>query len=451
MAPRLNYAVVLPLQFATFRKHMSRCLLVLALGVTISNGGGRGAQATGLGSELGMASLGFLVLPFDNTSGDSAQDYIAAGITSDLTSGLSRIKDSIVIAGGSARAISSQSLAVVDMGRRLGVSFVIHGNASMKGARLRVSATLFRAQDEEQLWSEQFEADFVALRDLERKIVTSVARHLDAVVVDAGPPVPLASATSPAALDSLLRARAIASRPTAADTISEAGRLFSAALRDPVIGAEAKGDLAAIHLAVALNSRGNAPAFDLRECDRLVQEALASNPNNARALNTLGALRRATGKPREALAAYEAAVAADRNDANAHAQIGRLKIDLGDAKSALPHIELALRLSPLDAQRSLWFTFAGLALLSAGEPGARPWLENAVAAGPQFVTALVFLAAAQQLDGHDDDARRTMGTARQMSPTLSIARVEQQFAPNDRGGPRWSRIRDSLRQAGLPN
>jgi TolB-like protein/Tfp pilus assembly protein PilF len=450
MAPRLNYVVALPLQFATFRKHM--LLLVLALGVIISNGGGREARAAGPGSELGMASLGFLVLPFDNTSGDSAQDYIAAGITSDLTSGLSRIKDSFVIAGGSARAISSQSLAAADMGRRLGVTFVIHGNASMKDARLGVSATLLRAQDEEQLWSEQFETDFVALRDLERKIVASVARHLHVVVADAGPPVPLAAATGAAALDSLLRGRAIAGRPTTAETISEAGRLFSAALRDPLIGAEAKADLAAIHLAVALNSRGNAPAFDLRECDRLVQEALASNPSNARALNTLGALRRATGKPREALAAYEAAVAADRNDANAHAQIGRLKIDLGDAESALPHIEFALRLSPLDAQRSLWLTFAGLALLSAGEPSqARPWLEKAVSAGPQFVTALVFLAAAQQLEGHGDDARRTIGVARQMSPILSIARVEQQFAPNKPADPHWSRIRDSLRQAGLPN
>ena len=83
------------------------------------------------------------------------------------------------------------------------------------------------------------------------------------------------------------------------------------------------------------------------ECQRLVHEALAADPRNVRALETLGALCRANGEPREALAAYETA-AADRNDANAHAQIGRLKLDLGEARGALSHIELALRLSPLD-------------------------------------------------------------------------------------------------------
>jgi tetratricopeptide (TPR) repeat protein len=94
-------------------------------------------------------------------------------------------------------------------------------------------------------------------------------------------------------------------------------------------------------------------------------------------LETLGALRRATGKTPEALAAYEAATAADRNDAGAHAQIGRLKLDLGEPREALSHIELVLQLSPLDAQRALWFTFAGLAHLYVEELGvARSSLEN---------------------------------------------------------------------------
>jgi hypothetical protein len=79
------------------------------------------------------------------------------------------------------------------------------------------------------------------------------------------------------------------------------------------------------------------------------------------------------------------------------------------------------------------------------------WLEKAVAATPQFVTASVFLAAAQQLEGESEIARRTMAAALQKSPTVSIGRVDQQFAPADPASPRWSRIRDSLRQAGLPN
>jgi len=403
-------------------------------------------------SERGMSSTVFLVLPFESTSGDTAHAYIAAAITSDLTGGLSNIKDSLVIARSSARAIASQSLTVADMGRRLGAGFVLRGSASLNGTRLHVSATLIRADNAEQLWSDQLEDEFVALKGLERKIIAQVASSLNVALVDAAALPPLASAPSAAALDSLLRAKAIADVPTTAQTISEAGRLYSAALADPAVGADAKAGLAAVRLAVALASHGNATAFELRECERLLGEALAADPRNGHALNTLGALRRATGKPTEALAAYEAAVAADRNDASAHAQIGRLMIDTGQAQQALPHIELALRISPLDAQRSLWFTFAGLALLHEGDAtGARARLEKAVAAGPQFVTARLFLAAAQQLGGQDEDARRTMAAALQMSPALSIARVEQQFAPHDPASVPWSRIRDSLRKAGLPN
>lgn len=87
--------------------------------------------------------------------------------------------------------------------------------------------------------------------------------------------------------------------------------------------------------------------------------------------------------------------------------------------------------------------------------GLRPPLTVLLACcsptGPHFVTALVLLAAAQQLDGDGDHARRTMAAARQMTPSLSIARVEKQFAPHDRASPQWSRIRDILRQAGLPD
>jgi hypothetical protein len=128
------------------------------------------------------------------------------------------------------------------------------------------------------------------------------------------------------------------------------------------------------------------------ECQRLVHEALAADPLNVRALETLGALRRANGKPREALAAYETA-AADRNDTNAHAQIGRLKLDLGEPRGSTVAHRIRASAQPTGSQRALWFTFAGLAHLYAGEPGVSGKIRRVT---PQFVTALIFLAAAQE-------------------------------------------------------
>jgi TolB-like protein/Tfp pilus assembly protein PilF len=400
-----------------------------------------------------MVPLSFLVLPFTNSSGDRDKDYLAANLTADLTAGLSRIPGAFVIAHSSALAIASQSIPLSEISHRFGIQYVVRGDAFTEDGHLQVAASLIRAESEEQLWSEQFKLDFAGLRPLEREIGLQIAQRLGTTIADAATPIEPLPAQDVAAFDSLLRAKAIANMPLTPQTLGQARSLFAMAARSAPLAAEAKAGLAAADLLISLNQRGGTSALALTECERLVQEALAADPHNVRALETLGALRRATGNPPEALAAYEAATAADQNDASAHAQIGRLKLDLGEPREALSHIELALRLSPLDAQRALWFTFAGLAHLYAEELGAaRSSLEKSVAAAPQFVTALVFLAAAQELDGLDADARRTLEAAKRITPTLSIKRVEQQFAPNEsQARAQWSRITDSLRRVGLPN
>ena len=424
-------------------------LLLVASIVGATMIGGGGALRAKAAPESRMASLFFVVLPFANASGDPHKEYIAANITSDLTAGLSGITDSLVIAHSSAGAMASQPLS--EISRRFGITYAVRGSTSADGVRVKLTVMLLRAESEEQLWSERFEDDLAALSTLEREIIAGIARRLGVTFADVGLPRPPLSAQDLPALDSLLRAQVAAEMPATAQTIAQAQGLFAMAARSPRLAAEAKAGLAAVHLLSAL-SRGSASARDLAECDLLVHEALAADSRNSRALNTLGALLRATGRPREALGAYEAAAVVNRNDANALGQIGRLKIEIGEPAQALSQIELALRLSPLDSQRALWLSYAGLALLYMGDAaGARPWLEKSVAAAPQFVTALVFLAAAQQLDGRNEEARRTIAAVQRVNPTLSVARVDQQFAPAEGGRAEWLRIRDSLRQAGLPN
>jgi len=159
--------------------------------------------------------------------------------------------------------------------------------------------------------------------------------------------------------------------PQTAKAVAEARRLPEAARQADPQSVEIMTGLASIHLATALKGWGGKPALELQECERLLRQILADQPHHAEALSLLEALRRVTGQRREALAAYEAAVKANPSDASAHGQIGRLQIDFGEAERALPEIELALRLSPLDPQRSLWFTFAGLALLYLDRPSGR--------------------------------------------------------------------------------
>lgn len=403
--------------------------------------------------ELAMPSFSFLVLPFTNRSGDPGQDYVADNLTSDLTADLSRITGSFVISQGSAAALASRSLNISEIKQETGVRFVLRGDVSMHGSQLHVEAAVINTSTGEQLWRAAFEREFVKLRTLEREIVAQVAERLGAEITDATSPTVAPNPQNAAALDSLLRANWILRMPQTAKTMGEARQLLDRVLQADPDAVEAMTGVAAIDLAVALNSRGPGVVIELEQCERLLRRTLAIDPRYARALNIMGALRRATGKPREALAAYKAAVAADPNDASAYAQIGRLEIDFGEAEQAIASIERALQLSPFDPERSLWFIFAGLAHLYVDEIGeARGWLERSVEIKPDYVTTLVFLSVAQELDGQHAEARRTVEAARKINPALSIKRVEQQFAPHEpRARAQWARITDALRRIGLPD
>src|SRR5262249_13858489 len=124
-----------------------------------------------------------------------------------------------------------------------------------EGTQIHLTATLVRAENEEPLWSERFESEFATLWNLEREIISRIARRLDVTHADVGPHSPPEAAQDAAALDSLLRANAVANEPTTARTVAEAGRLFTLALRSPSRAVEAKAGLAAVHLVTALSSR----------------------------------------------------------------------------------------------------------------------------------------------------------------------------------------------------
>ena len=390
-----------------------------------------------------------LIEPFDNASDNNGD--ISADITRGLTSGLARIPASSVIAQESAIVLARQGLTATEIGRKFGVGFVLRGTSLMQGTHVRATIVLLSTQTEMELLNEAFEKPFVQLRVMEQEIVTRVAKELGMPLMFETDHGQTWSEHDTDTLTALLRADAILMMPQTTQTLAAAEQLYTAVLRAKPNDTEALTGMAAIRLAKALADAHPLP--DALECQRLLDQVLALEPQNARALNLLGALRRATGKRTEALAAYQAAVEANHSDASAHAQIGRLKIDLGEPEHALSAINLALRLSPLDPQRPLWYTFAGLAKLYLNAPAeAREWLTKAVEAGPKFVTAPVFLAAAQQIDGKDKEAHRLIQAARAMSPALSISRVERQFAPESpRLRESWLRILDSLRHAGLPD
>ena len=144
-------------------------LIVIAAGAWYFLGANRTAQA---------AHLSIVVLPFTNLSGDPAQDYFADGITENLTTDLSRIHDSFVIARNTAFAYKGKPIDAKQIGKELGVRYVLEGSVQRDQNRVRVNAQLIDTESGAHLWAERFEEDMADLFKLQDQIVVRLANTL---------------------------------------------------------------------------------------------------------------------------------------------------------------------------------------------------------------------------------------------------------------------------------
>jgi TolB-like protein len=123
--------------------------------------------------------LSIVVLPFENIGGDPEQEYFADGVTDSLNSDLSRMRGSFVIARGSAFAYKGKSLDVRQVGRELGVRYVLEGSVQRSANRMRVNVQLIDAETGIHLWIDHFDKPVADLLDMQDEIVARLARQLD--------------------------------------------------------------------------------------------------------------------------------------------------------------------------------------------------------------------------------------------------------------------------------
>ena len=122
--------------------------------------------------------LSIVVLPFTNLSGDPSQDYFADGITENLTTELSRIRDSFVIARNTAFTYKGKSIDAKEIGKELGVRYVLEGSVQRDQNSVRVNAQLIDAESGAHLWADRFEEDVADLFKLQDQVVTRLADSL---------------------------------------------------------------------------------------------------------------------------------------------------------------------------------------------------------------------------------------------------------------------------------
>ena len=171
------------------------------------------------------AHLSIVVLPFTNLSSDPAQDYFADGVTENLTTDLSRVHDSFVIARNTAFTYKGKSLDAKQIGKELGVRYVLEGSVQRDATRVRVNAQLIDAESGAHLWADRFEEDVSDLFKLQDQVVARLANSLGYELVKAEAEAG-ARSKNPDAIDLAMRGQAFVNTTVTKDK-HEAARAFS--------------------------------------------------------------------------------------------------------------------------------------------------------------------------------------------------------------------------------
>lgn len=405
--------------------------------------------------QLPFAKPSILVLPFRNISGDPGQDYLTDAVTSDLTVDLSRMRDIAVISADTALTYKGSSLDIRQIGRDLGVRYLVIGSIGRSGDLVRTNVQLLDALSGEQLWGDRFENRFVELDRLEDAITGRIAASLNVQLVR----VEGRRATQvpqPDALDLRLRATALFFSSVAPEhTLATRLLLQKSAALDPN-SAETWARLGHIMATDYLNIWNDIGEEELREAEEAVRKALLIDPGHALAHKAHGLTLRARGEHHAALEAFSRAIELDRNFAAAYANMGNQLILVGRPEEAPALVEQAIRLSPHDPAVGMFHWTIGRSLFFTGQyREAIAWFRKSIETRPNLWFNRLYLVSACALADMPEEARRSLSEFNRRYPdpvyTLAIVTEREAVTPNDNPTVVAARAKfhEGLRRAGM--
>ncbi|MEY9181455.1 TolB-like protein/Flp pilus assembly protein TadD [Bradyrhizobium sp. USDA 326] len=395
--------------------------------------------------------LSIVVLPFANLSDDREQDYLVDGVAESLTTDLSRIAGSFVIARNSAVSYKGRAVDVRQVGRELNVRYVLEGSVQRSGKRLRMNVQLIDAESGRHLWAERFEKPVVDLFDMQDEIVSRLANTLGRQLIEAE--ARRAERTlHPDAMDLYFQGRAWLMKGFSPECVTQARSFFERSLACDPGNVEAMIGLANADTAVATSFTTDDGPARLAAAEAMVNRALSIRPNRTSAHLARGWVQIFTNRAAQAIREFEHVLALDSNIANAHAALGFAKFYMGCAAETEGHILQALRLSPRDIDAYQWACFVGVAKLQLGSNvEAVSWLRRSTEANRNFPLAHLALAAALGLTGALDEARTAARTGLALNSGFTIRRfVTAQQSDNPAFLAGVERACEGFRLAGVP-
>jgi adenylate cyclase len=387
------------------------------------------------------------VLPFENMSGDPEQEYFADGMVEEITTALSRFKWLFVVARNSSFTFKGKAVDVKEVGRRLGVRYVLEGSVRRASGKVRITGQLIDAVTGSHIWADRFERDLTDVFALQDEVTSAVVSAIQPTLLKAE--IAMATRRRPenlTAYDFYLRAM-----PhfylTTREGVAEAIRLAHRALElEPRFGLVAA--LAGVrHMQNVLWGYAIDPQFERKEAVRFARLALSIDDGDPDIL-ALAAVTSAymIGDPESEIEMADRAVVLNPNSFNAWHYRGWVYRIAGLPEEAVPSFERAVRMSPIDPLLHRSLTGMGLAFIELRR------FDEAVVAGkkalrqnPSYSLAHRCLASAFAHLGRDAEAREAAARVLELDPAFTISSWIA------RGGYSNAKLLiEGLRKAGLP-
>jgi adenylate cyclase len=402
------------------------------------------------------------VLPFQNMSGDAEQEYFADGVVEEIITALSRFRHLFVIARNSSFTYKGRAVDVKQVGRELGVRYVLEGSVRKAGTRVRITGQLIDTATGAHLWADRFDGALEDIFDLQDRVMTSVVGAIAPKVEQAEIERATRKPTERLdAYDYFLRGMAIVNHVTAeGDSESQGSReastqaleLFSKAIElDPAFSS-AYGMAAWCYHWRRVNGWTIDLAQETAETARLVRRAAELGKDDALALCRSGqALARVVGNLEGGAALIDRSLMLNPNLVAAWYCSGWVRVYLGEVDMAIEHFARAMRLSPLDPLIAAMQTGTAFAHFFAGRyREASAWTERALRGQPNFLAAVHISPAIRALAGNVEEAKKAAAHLHQLDPGLRISNVKDMWPWLLRRPADLARYEDGLRKSGMP-
>lgn len=386
------------------------------------------------------AQASIMVLPFRSMSNDPQEGYFADAVTDDLTTHLSRLADTVVIARATAFTYKGKAVDPRQIGQDCDVRYLLEGSILKVGTRVQANTHLVDARSARAIWADQFDSDVTDLFELQEAVTGRIASSLGLQLVKAESRRRDRSKDS-TAIDMRLRAMAILIDSVTPQHNLIARKYLQEALQLSPESAIAWSQLADVLMRDYLNRWNEAAKNDdlarndlLKQAEQALQQAFSLDPTIA--LNHMddGFIRRAKGDHQGALEAFERALSLNPNLALGYAQKANQLVLTGRPQEAPPLVLKAIRLSPRDPARSVFSWVLGRANFAMGNyDNAIIWLRRSVEERGTVWFSRAHLIAAYELAGKHDEAVAALDDFNKALPGYTLARIQyiyQQEIPN---------------------